>query len=131
MVYYELLKSSETITGDRYRTQSMRLCQALEEKQPQYQERHGKVILQHDNARPDMSQDRSRYILGNAEMGGYSPDVASSDYHFFLSMAHGLHCKKLILMEDVIFRQVCKITSISVGHKMTLVKRCKIASSVV
>ena len=50
--YYELLKPTETITGDRYRTQLMRLSRALKDKRPQYNERHDKVILQHDNARP-------------------------------------------------------------------------------
>ncbi|GFV90716.1 mariner Mos1 transposase [Trichonephila clavipes] len=30
IVYYELLKPTETITGDRYRTQSMRLSRALQ-----------------------------------------------------------------------------------------------------
>ena len=47
-----LLKPSETITGDWYRTQLMRLSRALKDKRPQYNERHDKVILQHDNARP-------------------------------------------------------------------------------
>ena len=50
--YYELLKPSETITEDRYRTQLMRFSKALKEKRPQYQERHDKVILQHENTRP-------------------------------------------------------------------------------
>ena len=61
VVYYELLKPSETITGDRYRTQLMRLSQALKEKLPQYQERHDKVFLQHYNARDHMSEDRLRH----------------------------------------------------------------------
>ena len=63
VMYYELLKPSETITGYRYRTQFMCLSQALKEKRPQYQERverHDKVILQHDNVRPHV-QARSRY----------------------------------------------------------------------
>lgn len=52
VVHYELLKPTETITGDRYRTQLMRLSRALKDKRPQYNERHDKVILQHDNAQP-------------------------------------------------------------------------------
>ena len=40
VVYYELLKPNETITGDRYRLQLMRLSRALKEKRPQYEERH-------------------------------------------------------------------------------------------
>jgi len=45
VVYYELLKPIETITGDRYRTQLMHLSRALKDKRPQYNERHDKVIL--------------------------------------------------------------------------------------
>ncbi|KAG5318254.1 MLF factor, partial [Pseudoatta argentina] len=41
-----------TITGDRYRLQLMRLSRALKEKRPLYAQRHDKVILLHDNARP-------------------------------------------------------------------------------
>ena len=55
-VYYELLKPSENITGDWYRTQLMRLSRALKEKRPQYQERQDKVILQHDNARTHVAR---------------------------------------------------------------------------
>ena len=40
VVYYEQLKQSETVTGDRYRTQLMRLSRALKGKRPEYQERH-------------------------------------------------------------------------------------------
>ena len=50
VIYYELLKSNETITRERYRTQLMRLSPVLREKLPQYEQRHEKVILQHDNA---------------------------------------------------------------------------------
>ena len=50
VIYYELLKPNETIIGERYRTQLMRLSRALREKRPQYEQRHEKVILQHDNA---------------------------------------------------------------------------------
>ncbi|GFW73434.1 mariner Mos1 transposase [Trichonephila clavipes] len=39
VVYYELLKPTETITGYRYRTQLMRWRQALKDKRPQYNER--------------------------------------------------------------------------------------------
>ena len=56
VIYYELLKPNETITGERYRTQLMRLSRALCEKQPQYEQRHEKVILQHDNTRPDLAK---------------------------------------------------------------------------
>ncbi len=62
VIYYELLKPSETITGDRYRLQLMRLSRALREKRPQYAERHEKVILQHDNARPHVAKPVKTYL---------------------------------------------------------------------
>ncbi|GFU00651.1 mariner Mos1 transposase [Trichonephila clavipes] len=62
IVYYELLKPTETITGDRYRTQLMRLSRALKEKRPQYNERHDKVILQHDNARHHVAKVVKTYL---------------------------------------------------------------------
>ena len=56
VIYYELLKSNITITdGERYRPQLMRLSRVLREKRPQYEQRHEKVILQHDNARPHVA----------------------------------------------------------------------------
>ena len=94
VVYYELLKPNETITGDRYRLQLMRLSRALKEKRPQYEERHDKVILQHDNARPHVAKPVKTYletlkweVLPHPP---YSPDIAPSDYHLFRSMTHGL-----------------------------------------
>ena len=56
VIYYELLKLNETITEERYRTQLMRLSHELREKRPQYEQRHEKVILQHDNARPHVAK---------------------------------------------------------------------------
>jgi len=50
VVYYELLKQSEIITGDLYGKQLMRLSRALKDKRLQYNKRQDKVILQHDNA---------------------------------------------------------------------------------
>lgn len=94
VVYYELLKPSETITGDLYRRQLMRLSRALREKRPQYAERHEKVILQHDNARPHIARQVKQYLetLKREVLPHppYSPDLAPSDYHLFRSMAHGL-----------------------------------------
>ena len=78
IVYYELLKPTETITGDRYRMQLMRLSRALKDKWPQYNERHDKVILQHDNARPHVDHESGQDILGNVEMGNPTPPVVFS-----------------------------------------------------
>ena len=62
VIYYELLKPNETITGERYRTQLMRLSLALREKRPQYEQMHEKVILQHDNARPHVAKPVKTYL---------------------------------------------------------------------
>ncbi|GFW69541.1 aromatic-L-amino-acid decarboxylase [Trichonephila clavipes] len=105
VVYYELLKPTETITGDRYRTQLMRLSRALKDKRPQYNERHDKVILQHDNARPHVAKVVKTYletlkweVLPHPL---YSPDLAPSDYHLFRSMAHGLADQHFRSYEEV------------------------------
>ncbi|KAG5306345.1 ZDHC3 Palmitoyltransferase, partial [Pseudoatta argentina] len=51
-----------TITGDRYRLQLMRLSRALKEKRPLYAQRHDKVILLHDNARPHVGKSVKTYL---------------------------------------------------------------------
>ena len=89
VVYYELLKPTKTITGDRYRTQLMRLSRALKDKR-QYNERHDKVILQLDNARPHVAKVVKTYLetlKWEVPHPPYSPDVAPSDYHLFRSTA--------------------------------------------
>lgn len=93
-MYYELLKSNETINGERYRQQLTKLSRALKENQPQYSKRHDKVIFQHDNARPHVAKP----VKDTLEALGwdvlphppYLPDIAPSDYHLFRSMTHGL-----------------------------------------
>ena len=91
VLYYELLKPNETITGERYRTQLMRLIRALREKRPQDEQRHVKVILQHDNARPHVAKPVKTYletlkweVLPHPP---YSTDIAPSDYYLSRSMA--------------------------------------------
>ncbi|KAG5314419.1 MOS1T transposase, partial [Pseudoatta argentina] len=75
----------ELITGDRYRLQLMRLSRALKEKRPLYAQRHVKVILLHDNARPRVAKPVKTYletlkweVLPHQP---YSPDIAPSDFH--------------------------------------------------
>jgi len=86
-VHYELLKLNETITGDRYRLQLMPLSRALKEKQPLYEQRHDKMILQYDNARPHVAQPMKTYletlkweVLLHPL---HSPNIATFDYHLF------------------------------------------------
>ena len=44
VLYYELLKPGETINGERYRTQLIRLKRAIAEKRPEYATRHEAII---------------------------------------------------------------------------------------
>ena len=107
VMYYELLKPSETIAGNWYRMQLMRLGRALKDKEPEYQERYDNVILQHDNARPQIAKPwRIKTYLETLKWKflphpSYSPDVAPSEYHFFLSMAHGLPHQHFRSYEEV------------------------------
>lgn len=57
-------------------------------KRPQFENRHDKVILLHDNARPHVTEVVKTYM----EMLKWEvlPHIAPSDFHFFLSTTHGL-----------------------------------------
>ena len=67
VLYYELLKPGETIDGERYRTQLIRLKRAIPVKN--YLENSGWEVLPHPP---------------------YSPDLTRSDYHLFRSMQNAL-----------------------------------------
>ncbi|KAG5321150.1 MOS1T transposase, partial [Pseudoatta argentina] len=91
-------------TGDRYRLQLMRLSRAFKEKRPLYAQRHDKVILLHDNARPHVAKPVKTYletlkweVLPHPP---YSPDIAPSDFHLFRSMAHGLADRRFHSYEE-------------------------------
>lgn len=106
IIYHELLQPNETITGDRYRLQLMRLSRALKDKRPYYADRHDKVILLHDNARPHVSKLVNSYIetlrWEVLPHPPYSPDIAPSDYHLFRSMSHSLADQHFHSYEDTI-----------------------------
>ena len=94
VIYYELLKPNETITGERCRTQLMRLSQALREKWPEYEQRQEKMILQQYNARPHVAKPVKTYletlkweVIPHLP---YSLDIAPSDYYLFRLMEYGL-----------------------------------------
>jgi len=83
LVYSELLKPGDSITDDRYRLQLIRLSCALREKRLEYEQRHNKVILLHDNARPHVA--KVVKIFGNAQMGCFiAPTVFSGHCSFWL-----------------------------------------------
>ena len=80
----------------------MRLSRVLKDKQPQYNERHDKVILQHDNARHVAKVVKTYLETLKWEVLPhlpYSPDVAPSD--LFRSMAHGLTDQHFRSYEEV------------------------------
>lgn len=94
ILYYELLQPGETVTANRYEQQLVQLRNQIGAKRPEWADRHDKVILLHDNARPhvarsikDAVKDFKWEVLPHPP---YSPDIAPSDYHLFRSMAHGL-----------------------------------------
>jgi len=105
VIYHELLEQSETINGERYRLQLIRLKRALHEKRPEWEDRHEKVIIQHDNARPHIHWAVKKYIEGtNWEVlphPPYSPDIAPSDYHLFRSMQSALSGERFNSREDI------------------------------
>jgi len=90
LVYYELLKPGDSITGDWYRLQLIRLSHALREKRPKYEQRHDKVILLHDNARLHVAKVVKKYLetlkWDVLPHSPYSPDIAPSDYWLFRRM---------------------------------------------
>lgn len=105
VVHYELLASGQTVDGPLYRQQLNRLSQALRDKRPQYAERHEKVILLHDNARPHIAktvkQKLEQLKWDVLPHPPYSPDLAPSDYHLFRSMQHGLAAQKFSSVDDI------------------------------
>ena len=87
VVYYELLKPDDSITGDRL--QLIRLSRALREKRPEYEQRHDKVIFLHDNNRPYVVKKYLETLKWNVLLHPpYSPDIAPSDYWLFRRMQH-------------------------------------------
>ena len=104
IIYYELLKPHETVTGDLYRLQLMCLSHALNEKRLEYSERHEKVILLHDNTRPHVAKSVKTYLetLKREVLPHppYSPDIAPSEYHLFRSMADSVCEQKFTSYED-------------------------------
>ena len=88
-IHYELLKLSEKLNLEKYCQQLDDLKTAVQEKRPGMFNRKD-IILHCDNARPHAALGIRQKI---AELGWkilshppYSPDLALSDYHLFLSL---------------------------------------------
>ena len=88
VIFYEVLKPSETITADRYRPHMIKFDRAIKDKRPQYYGRHDNVILQHDNARPYVAKTVQETLqVLNWEIllhPSYLPDIALPYYHIAL-----------------------------------------------
>ena len=105
VLYYELLKSGETVTSQRYSDQLMKLDEKIKELRPQKGHSARKVILLHDNARPHVAKATKNVIL---QLGwevlphpAYSPDLAPSDFHLFRSLQHTLAGQRFNEEKDV------------------------------
>jgi len=84
VIYYKLLKSSETVDAHRYHQQLIKLHRVLREKRPHYRKRHGKLISLHDNAPLHTTMVQNYFETLNYKVlshPAYSPDMAPSDYH--------------------------------------------------
>jgi len=101
VIYYELLKSGETVNAHQ---QLIKLHRALREKRPHYRKRHDKLIFLHDNAPLHTSMVQNYLETLNWEVllhPAYLPDLALSDYHLFSSMGHALAERHFNSYEDV------------------------------
>ena len=92
IIHYEMLEKNKTVDSKLYAEQLSRLNEAIQLKRP---DRKGKVILQHDNARPHTAQlikeaikELKWEIMQNPP---YSPNLAPSDYHLFRSLSNQIN----------------------------------------
>ena len=100
IVYYELFKSNESITGNRYQ---LRLNEALLEKKPAVASNQRKYAFARQYSTTHCKShrgntDAARMVL---PYPAYSPDLAPSDYYLFQSMQHGLVDTHFRNYEDV------------------------------
>lgn len=93
IIHYELLPRNTTITADLYCQQLDRLALKIAEKRPN----HGTIRFLHDNARPHTARVTRQKLL---DIGWevmphppYSPDLAPTDYHLFLSLSNAIQGK--------------------------------------
>ena len=105
IIYYELLEPTQTITGELYQTQLIRLKRALYEKRPEWENRHDKLILLLDNARPHVHSSMINYLKGTKwevlSHPPYSPDIAPTDFHLFRSMQSALSGERFSSRGDI------------------------------
>ncbi|UYV65772.1 hypothetical protein LAZ67_3005410 [Cordylochernes scorpioides] len=61
VVYFELLKPGKMVNTSRYEQQMQSLREALNEKRPEWREKHNNLILQHDNAPAHNATSREKF----------------------------------------------------------------------
>jgi len=101
-VYYELLKSDETVNAHLYHQQLIKLHRALWKKAA-LSERHDKLIFLHDNAciaHVNNVQTTWRHSTGKCYPIPLT-HLAPSDYHLFSSMRHALAERHFDSYEDI------------------------------
>ena len=84
VLYYELRKPRETVTGERYALQLNRLAEQIEQNRPYTGRGRLPVVLQHYNATPHRNSVACQTINDlQWELSphpAYSPDIAPTDY---------------------------------------------------
>ena len=82
------------MTGTRYRNQLQKLAEEMQKKR----KGRSKIYFQHDNARPhvaDIVNKKLKQLKWELiKHPPYSPDIAPSDYHLFLSLSNQIKEKK-------------------------------------
>lgn len=105
VVYFELLKPSETVNTVRYQQQLVNLRRALNEKRPIWRDRHNKLILLHDNASSHtavlVKNTLREFQWETLPHPAYSPDLAPSDYHLFGPLENALKQQHFSTFEEV------------------------------
>jgi histone-lysine N-methyltransferase SETMAR len=105
VIHFEILYDGGTTNSDIYCDQLDQMYKSLLVKYPTLVYR-GKILLQHDNAKPHTSRKIKEKIskLDGIELmphPAYSPDLAPSDYHMFRSMATFFKGKRFTDVGDV------------------------------
>ena len=105
VLYHEFLKPGETVTSERYKSQLMRLNEALAQKKPFTGAGTRPVILLHDNARPHTSNttvdNLSNLCWEVPSHAAYSPDMVPTDNYLFRSLQHHLADEQFKSLDDV------------------------------
>lgn len=105
VLYQELLKPSEIVTSARYKQQLINLNRALKAKRPEWADRKERVIFLYDNTGTQHVSELVQKQLKALDWENYphplnSPDIVSSDYHLFRSMANALDQQHFTSFEE-------------------------------